>query len=52
MDWAEEFYIIQHDMDKEQFEQYSKNRWSFARSFVRLVIFVGFTLLLGYCVGA
>lgn len=51
MDWGEELYMIQHDMDKEQFEQYSKNRWSFVNSIVRVMVFVGFALLLNYCTG-
>lgn len=49
MDWSEELYMIQHDMDKEQYDQYNKARWSSVNLVVKLMLILGSALLIGYC---
>lgn len=52
MNWNEELYIIQHELDKDQYDQYNKARWSSVNSVVKLVLILGCALLIGFCASA
>lgn len=49
MNWDDELYMIQHELDKEQYNQYNKARWSSVNSVVKLVLIMGCALFIGYC---
>ncbi len=49
MNWNEELYMIQQELDKGQYDQYDKARWSGVSSVVKLVLILGCVLFIGFC---